>query len=191
MKAKTKSNKKTSIQFKDVKDTIKGLVQSIDNNWYDLAKELHEVYDTNMFTYWGYNTFRDYVEDDLKLEYRTAAYRVKIGWAIKEYGIRRNTVLDLGWTKFKEIIPYFSEDDTKNQKLIEMAKELTVKELQVALKKNKASKKQDTIKMSFSFNQEQADILDEAFKLGEAMLKTTDKSRILEAIISDWLANNQ
>ena len=169
------------------REGIKKLLQDIDSNWFDLSLELFDVYANKLYITWGFENFRDFVELDLQLEYRVAMYRVKMAKAISIYEIEKEQVVDIGWTKFKELLPFLSNNQQKNQKLFELARKLTVKELQAKLKK-KTNAKKDSIRLSFSFNPEQYEIIEEALELGKETFGIEDKNRILEAIISEWLS---
>jgi hypothetical protein len=59
----------------------KELALSIDSNYKGLAKDLYDIYDTPIdgdranppvYTAWGFNTFRDYAEQELNLHYKKA-----------------------------------------------------------------------------------------------------------------------
>lgn len=186
---KKKEQKKETI-FSDMekkRDKIKSLLQDIDGNWFDLSLELYDTYSSKFYIAWGFESFRDFVELDLQLEYRIAMYRVKMAKAISLYEIEKEQVIDIGWTKFKELLPYLSENEKKNEKLFELARKLTVKELQAKLKK-KSNAKKESIRLSFSFNPEQYELVEEALELGKETFGIEDKNRILEAIISEWLS---
>ena len=115
-------------------------------------------------------------------------YRVKIAEAINTYNIDKGEVLEIGWTKFKELLPFLTKDKRKRAKLFKLAKELTVRELQSKLAKAEG-KKVKSISLSFKFNEDQNNLIEEALNLGKELFKTNDKNRVLEAIISEWLAS--
>jgi len=174
-------------QLENKRENVKKLLNDIDSSWYDLSLELYYIYQHKIFIHWGFESFRDYVELELEIEYRIAMYRVKMAKAIEQYNIQKEKVIDIGWTKFKELLPYLSNNQQKNEKLFKLAKELTVKELQAKLKKSK-NKKQEAIKLVFQFNQDQYELIDEALELGKEIFGIEDKNRILEAIISEWVS---
>jgi len=177
------------ITAQDIYNEIVKLTEDIDKNWIKLSKMLLGAYESGIYEKWGFDSFREFVEQDLKLEYRTVMYKVKIAKTIRDLDIDDNMILDIGWTKFKELIPYLSEDQEKNEELFELARELSVRELKIALKQGN-NRKAAVLKITFSFNEEQSEIINEAFELAGNLLGTQDKNRIFEAIVSDWLANN-
>ena len=171
------------------RERVKELLTLIDQNWFDLALELENIYNSWVYKEWGYEDFRGYTEKDLQIEYRIAMYRVAIAKAIKKYNIKKEEVVELGWTKFTTIIPFLTDNKKQREELIKKAKKLTVKELQIMLKP-KGGEKNEGHKYIFTFNDDQQKIILQALKMAEILLKTTDKNRLVEAIISEWLSTH-
>jgi len=188
MAVKTKKKAETVVNTDDRRGYVKELLENIDSNWFSLSLELNTIYEGKEFEEWGFESFRDYVELELQLEYRVAMYRVKIAQAIMEFDIDKDEVLEIGWTKFKELIPFLTKDKRKRAKLFKLAKELTVRELQAKLKEAKGGGKEQSISYTFKFNPEQSEIINEALEIGAGVFKTNDKNRIMEAIVSEWIS---
>ena len=189
MAVKTKKQEETVIKTDNKRGYVKELLENIDSNWFSLSLELNSIYQGKEFEEWNYESFRDYIELELQLEYRIAMYRVKISQAITDYNIDKEEVLEIGWTKFKELIPFLTKDKRKRAKLFKLAKELTVRELQAKLREAKGGGKEQSISYSFKFNPEQSEIINEALEIGAGVFKTQDKNRVLEAIVSEWLSS--
>jgi len=189
MQVKTIERKKSKEidEIEELRESIKKRIKEIDKNWVDISLDLWYIYQDDIYYIWGYERFKDYIEDELDVGYRTIAYRVKIGKAIEQYNIDKNIISEIGWSKFKELLPFLSPSKKRNEILFKMAMEMSLRELQAKLKK---PTEKEVKRYSFSFNMEQAEIIEKALSLGGSMLGTTDKSRILEAILSDWLMNN-
>ena len=56
--------------------------------------------------------------------------------------------------------------------------------------KPKGGEKNEGHKYIFTFNDDQQKIVLQALKMAEILLKTTDKNRLVEAIISEWLSTH-
>jgi len=102
---------------KKVRAQAKELVESLETGYMDLAQILFTVYDTPIdgdrekkpiFTTWGFNTFRDYAEQELGLHYKKAE-RLRLIWyriEIELDGMNplvKKRLVALGWSKVREL----------------------------------------------------------------------------------------
>lgn len=102
---------------KKVRAQAKELAESLETGYMDLAKILFTVYDTPIdgdrekkpiFTTWGFNSFRDYAEQELNLHYKKAE-RLRLIWYRLEIELEgmnplvKKRLIALGWSKVREL----------------------------------------------------------------------------------------
>ena len=102
---------------KKLRAEAKELVESLETGYMNLAKILFTVYDTPIdgdrqkkpiYTLWGFNTFRDYAEQELDLHYKKAEslrfiwYRIEIELDGMNEVVKKR-LLALGWSKVREL----------------------------------------------------------------------------------------
>ncbi len=173
------------------REVIKQLINAESQNWYALTLALGKSYKKQDWSKWGFSNFKKYVTEELNIEYRIAMYKVKMSKYITTYNISEVDVLNIGWTKFKEIAPFLSAEQKSNKDMFELAEKLTVEELHNRLNGTKKGTEEKGFIWRFKFNREQDDILKEAFIIASDILNTDDTNRLLEAILSDWIINHK
>ena len=208
-KAKTVASNKKVVTNKqkgkepDIRERIIELRETIEQSWFEISLLLKDIYENNLFEEWGYNSFEDYVKSELDLEYRNAMYRVKIGQTISELEISKEQIAELGWTKFKEIIPILMDEKlgltkSKINKIIKAVEPMSVRETKELVSRIKEEQKNGKTadvkeiskanKVKFSFNDEQLQVVKEAISVAKEMIDTDNDSLALEYICAEWLA---
>ncbi len=99
-----------------VRAEIKGLNELVTSSTFDLAERLAEVKGAGYYGSWGYQTFLDYVEQELDMKPRRAHYLVRIYNIMKQLGVPRETYETVSITKLREIVRLNPEDFYFNQK---------------------------------------------------------------------------
>jgi len=204
-KLKTKVRASTTIKRtvkseeepKSLRDRNKDNANSIQRSWYHLSKDLVETYDSDIYSRdWGFNTFREYVENELRLDYRLAMWRVGMGRTIIKHGITEKQVMSINWTTFKEISHLFT-DDTTTAEVTEMLKGVENKsyqEVQSYVKDEKTKRLGGTltrqVKMLFKLSDEQAVCVEKAIAGAMRLADTDNHSVGLEYLCNEWLMNN-
>jgi hypothetical protein len=118
------------------------LIRTIDKGYMELGELLYTVHDTpingdpnqpSICVGWGYTGFADWAEKELGLHRRKAERLQRIWWELEvrlggkiSSGVKRR-VVDLGWTKVREIVRVLSEANA--EQWVEMAENLTHPEL--------------------------------------------------------------
>ena len=170
----------------DHREALKACLNNISENWANFSIIASEVYRTEEFKSWGYESFQDFVQAELGLKYRSAMYRVQIGDTMIQHNLQPEDLGQIGWTKFERITPLLNKDMKRKdvQALLKKAKGMTVREIADFVE----TKSQDTkvvrtkTTMSFRFTNEQADVVNEALKKGMEMSATDNQSVGLEYV---------
>lgn len=124
------------------------LTKTIEQGYMELGEILYTVYDTPingdpknppMFKAWGYNTFGEWVEDDLGLHKRKAErlrniwYNLNVRLGDDLTRQIRKRVIALGWCKCRELVRVLSAENA--ERWVEMAENLKYPELTAAIRK--------------------------------------------------------
>jgi len=102
---------------KKIRAEAKQLVEALETGYMDLANRLFTIYDTPIdgdrakkpvYTTWGFNSFRDYAEQELDLHYKKAE-RLRLIWYRIEIDLDgmnplvKKRLIALGWSKVREL----------------------------------------------------------------------------------------
>lgn len=85
-----------------VKQSLENLIHSLQKNTFDVAELLHEVKSKHYYSSWGFDTFKEYV-NNLDIKSRKAQYLVRIVDVMNEVSIPRETYEPVGLSKLREI----------------------------------------------------------------------------------------
>jgi len=102
-----------------------------------LALAFYNAYtkkEKNDMTCWqnlNYASFKAYIEEEFGIEYRNAMYYVKIGEKLNELGLTIPELEELGWSKFKKLLPALKNIQSKEEflEVKDKVKQLSNKEL--------------------------------------------------------------
>jgi len=78
---------------------------------FKLGGVLTVINENHWYADYGYETFKDYVENEHGLKYRKAMYMVGIYTNLVEAQVEWENVKDVGWSKLKEIAPLLTQDN--------------------------------------------------------------------------------
>lgn len=111
---------------------------TISEQVFDQAELLAEVKGAALYSAWGFQTFEDYVTDELDMKLRKAQYLTRIVQVCKACGVERLTYQPVGLSKLREITrldpegSYFNQDTKESEplrghivRLIAAAKDMT------------------------------------------------------------------
>lgn len=91
------------IRAEEVRDRINQVKDTIETSYAELAQLLYEVQEQGFFVGYGYESFKEYAEDELGIGYRKARYLVVIAGAVARAGVDWDRVVSIGWTKMRTI----------------------------------------------------------------------------------------
>lgn len=213
----------TSPWTASTRDKLKSLVLDVDSNYMTLAKLLYEVWvapasgDSHrepIYITWGYNSYKDWVEAELGIDYKKAQrlkriwYRLEIEMKELDPELKRR-IIACGWTKVREVIKVLTLQNA--QEWAEKAERLNYLELMKSVKEYKSTlldfyepetmtKDSDTSPFPtpepkihyerFALFKDQLDNLWAALHQASKLSNKDTKSLNLDLICTDFLATN-
>ncbi len=198
-KAKMKQKEE---QVVDLRADAKRLIEEINDKWYDFSTLAVKIDEEKLWQEWGYETVKDYVEQELKIEYRTWRYRVAMGKALERYGLTKAHVQDLGWAKFKELASLFIGQeytlDEVHETLAKVRDEgMTAREVAEFARSARRTYGADVepamvkVKLTFSMMEEAAAVVEGALEVAMQLLNTESQAAALEYICTEWMASRK
>ena len=179
----------------EVRDLILVEAQKIDESYQSLARLLHESYDNGYYIRWGYESFKEYVETELGVQYRKAKYLVSIAQVIKDLKINWDEVEGIGWSKLRVLVPILREQGSAGDWL-ELAKQYSSKDLESLVKDSKigfdigASGQDKIVTLTFRMTPETSEIVTEALDTAKRVIETTDNVLALEQMSYDYVMSS-
>ena len=99
-------------EYTDIRNRVIDARRATDNAYWELSLALHEVYENSYYVSWGYTSWKDYVELELQVAPRKAAYLVAIQESFGKLSDDVTTwVKDIGWSKSKELIGVLDDEN--------------------------------------------------------------------------------
>lgn len=197
--AKMKAKQKQEVRPVDYRSIAKELVRTINESWFDFSIIAYKIDKDGLWSEWGYNTIKEYAEQELGIEYRTFRYRVVMGEAIQRFGITKEQVAELGWSKFKELSTLFlAKQDVDPEDIaetIEDAKALSFREIKDFVRTTRSTYEGEPVTtkvtMKFTLVDESATVVTEALNRAIQLIGIESQNSALEYICADWLTMNQ
>jgi hypothetical protein len=143
---------------------IDRLISSINVSKFRLAQLLRRVQIEGWHKKCGYQSFRAFVEDKLRLNFKTSQALIRIErQLIEEAGIQRADVYELGFARALELVPLASAGKITAENrddVIEEAKKLNVKQLEVYIRtqRHAGGKEEDKSKNNDMTSSEKAGV---------------------------------
>lgn len=180
---------------KNDRDQMRKFVETINNSWYEFSLIANRVYRNESFKSWGFESFKDYVETELGIEYRIAMWRVQIGDAIEQHGVTREMLAGMGWTKFQALIPVLQKGNHDQVvETIENAKDKTVREVRVevdrAIARANGGEPLVKTKMAFLLEGDNHKIVQAALEKAMEVSGTGDPNKAIVYICGEWVLNH-
>ena len=98
---------------------------------------LCEIQEQRYFTSWGFRSFEEYIEGELKFKRRKAYYLINIYRKfVVELELDKIALLDLEWSKAKELVPVITKENADD--LLDAIVGMTVSEVQALVKEMQA-----------------------------------------------------
>ena len=98
-----------NLKEKEARELVVQLCEGAEFTFFKLGGVLSVIQANGWYA--PYGSFKDYVETERGINYRTARYWISIYNGIVESGVPWVKVKHLGWTKLKEIVPVLSLDN--------------------------------------------------------------------------------
>lgn len=125
------------------------LVTQIELAYVELAKRLYEIKASKYYLDWGFETWEEYCETELKITRRTADYLVSIWSTIIAFPDYEKKIASIQWSKAREIVRALKVAPRRSvlDRFIEVAEKKSLRELQKAVdefvRKHKAKFKEE------------------------------------------------
>jgi hypothetical protein len=96
---------KSGVEHEDIRQRVIALRDLTNENYWDMALVLHEVYEQNYYRGWGFDTFVEYVDNELEFGIRKSQYLVSLQtWFNKMPPAIQKWMRSLGWTKARMLM---------------------------------------------------------------------------------------
>lgn len=186
----------------DERAKIIDLRNKVEESYWELSKELSNVYQGSYYIAWGFASWKEYVESELQFALRKAQYLVSIqDWFGRMKPAVQEWVQSLGWTKAKELIGVVTDENAADWKA--RLDGLTYAELVAELKGGKKGEEtpiegdggdrvapEKPERKAFSLFPEQSSNVAAALEKAKALANTDKDGHALDLICSDFLATN-
>jgi len=173
---------------KSLREATLRLREDLEKSYFQFAANLRKIKEKQLFYSWGFRSFKDYVERELKFVVRTAERLISVHKFLEDKVLKpeqQARLLKLGWSVVYEIKNEIkSEKDI--DKWVQLAEEKPVSELRV----EKAKSSGGLIRKSFALTPEQASNVDKAFDIASKQAKSDKPSHLLDLIATHYLSMN-
>jgi len=186
-----------------IREELKDLRNNIETSYVEMAKKLHEVWAGALFVEWGFQNFKEYVEDELGINVRRCQYMVAIAETVQRLNISWEDLRGIGWTKARIISPMLGTDksDKTTEEWIELANNSSVKVLESHVKDAKKQAdavdsirgdedKSNETKYTFFLQEEQLKLLVDALDTAKEVYDVKKDTEALENILYQWSSDN-
>jgi len=175
-----------------VRQELRDARRNVTTTFYNLACNLHEAWENEYHLRWNFDSFKEYVEQELGEVYRKTMYIVNCGKTIKKLGLKADQVEGIGWTKFKEVAPILLEDPSREKELLKLAGEKSASELKDELDKQKrelkgVEAKPPGVRLNLKFYDDAANVVNSAIAVAAEEIGKQDVSMAVNHIMAEWL----
>lgn len=192
--AKVEVVSRREIRAEEVRDRINQVKDTIETSYAELAQLLYEVQEQGFFIQYGFESFREYAEQELGIGYRKARYLVVIAAAVARAGVPWDRVVSIGWTKMRTIAKLMTpsnaeewlgraENSTQDQ-LLELTKNVGPGE---TLDTNETPKIHN---IQLRMNEDQASIILDATNHAKRVIESDSMVDALEHICYDYFQSS-
>jgi hypothetical protein len=164
---------------------------ALSENYLALSEGLYEAYHREYYKEkWGYATWEDYCNKELTTHYRKAMNLVEIWDKVKSLNLPHDKVVQLGWTKMKDIASVITEKNAKQW--LAKAEKMTSRELTEAVrtvrKKDTSGTEVPTITtMTFRMSEAEASVITDAIEVAKRLCGSDNAVVALEMVCQDWM----
>jgi len=191
-----------SSEHGELRERVKGLRIKVEEGYWDLSQALHEVYDNSAYVAWGYDSWKEYVEQELDFALRKAQYLVNIAnwFGSLPKGVQK-WVAAMGWTKAKELVGKVTAENAAEWKKKVQGK--TVAQIQELLKGSTSSSSgeggtgeggtgdgEKASRLAFQLFPAQKENVEAALALAQESSKSDKDGHNLDLICTEFMANN-
>jgi hypothetical protein len=179
-----------------VRKRIVELKKLVEDSYFEIGELLYEVFYAGYWKGWEYESFKQYVMDELGFHERKAQYLINIykNLVVKAQ-VEPEKLEGVGWSKAKEIATVVDKDNA--DEWVERAKESTVTELVSDVREAKAERGESNTggtvershRLSFTLFDSQNDNVEAALKLASQIAESEKRGHLLDCIATSFQAN--
>lgn len=175
----------------------------------DLYEWLYEVKHGGYFTKYGFESFDEYAEKEVRFHYRKAQHFVQIQEVfVVEHHVGREDLKDIDWSKLVKIVPHVTKKNV--DAWLRKAREFTQEQLSEAIRNasggdnepgsgdgepgggsgerpSDAGPDEALVTFKVKMRQEQLDNVNRALTHGKGFLKTTSLGHVLDMMALDFV----
>lgn len=189
-------NSVASINTADItlREEAKQARDMVELGYMKLARCLYDIYYQGAFRTWEYNSFEDYVDSEIQINYRKAMYLVEIYNKAVMLNMDMQRLENIGWTKARELIKVVDLDTVDDW--LEIAEDSTYKELTFKVNVER-DKKEDrasiadsvpsTTTITLRLGEAENAIIQEAVEQSASLINTDDLALALTNICQEWI----
>lgn len=182
----------------DLRRQILALRDKSESSAWELGVVLEEAYSNDRYRSWGFDSWTEYVEQELDINLRKAQYLVKLQkWFATMTPAIQKWIMDLGWTKARMLMHVVDKTNAAEWKNRVTGK--TVAEIEEMLKANRDSvssegggsddSSEKARRRSFALFPDQDEIVTKALEKASEIAESEKEGHLLSLICMDYIAN--
>lgn len=206
------NNSTDIVEYAEIRQRVIDARRQTDSAYWELSEALFEVYQNSFYVNWGYQSWAQYVDNELQVAPRKAAYLVAIQESFGKLsdGVK-DWVKELGWSKSKELVGLVTNDNVDDMKELVDGKTLReITEIAKDLKNGGNGKldetngddddietidvepvvKEQTFTHKFTLFEEQHENVNQALTVAGEMANSDKSGHLLDLICTEFLATN-
>ena len=131
-----------TVAHDDVRRQVLSLRDKTDEDYWSLSVVLREVHDNDYYREWGFDSWKEYVEQEVDIHIRKAQYLVKLqSWFDGMTPAIQKWIRALGWTKARMLMHVVTQENAQDWK--NRVADKTVSEIKEMLEGDKDSEGED------------------------------------------------
>lgn len=170
------------------------LKESLEENYFHLGAVLNQIVHEKWYSaFWGYSTFKEYVQQEVGFGYRKAMYLANIYATLVAAGITWEAVRSIGWGKMREMVGVLTRENVHDW--IDKAHRMTALQLAEEAKRARLTVEHEgsvsvvTVK-NFRLRDAQIQNVDQALSMAKEIGHVETPGEALDLICSDFLINH-
>lgn len=173
-----------------LRDKALAIKQGINRASIELAEVLHEIYHAELWRGYGYASFAKYTERELEVGYRSAMYSVRIIEAVLRYDIPMAQAKELGWGRFRAILPHITESNVTT--LVDMAGSKSVRDIHKELSEaGEVVGGQEYHRITLLCSDSESSVIYDALDEAKKRINTDSSGSAISFIAQEWLITNE
>ncbi len=195
------------VEYADIRKKALDLRNKVGEDYWELSIVLSDIYTNDRYRSWGFDSWKDYVDQELDFTIRKAQYMVKIqSWFDTLTPAMQEFFRSLGWVKCRMLMPVVVKENAKSWKKKIEGK--TLKEIEGIIKGNKVdgsssggessggsigdstSSSDSLVRRSFSLYTGQDEVVTNAINRAKDIGETDKDGHALSLICMDYLASS-